>query len=80
MIVKQTFLWYIAKKSAVNSETLTGKGVVEMREIRIDQGWKFKHGMYTDMSALMRADDTRIVNLPHDYMIESEVTKDAPAL
>ena len=51
-----------------------------MRSMNIDRGWTFKHGMYSDMAALMRADDTRTVNLPHDYMIESEVTMDAPAL
>lgn len=51
-----------------------------MRTINIDSGWKFKHGMNIDMSAVLRGDDTRTVNLPHDYMIESEVTEDAPAL
>ena len=51
-----------------------------MRSVNIDRGWQLKHGMYVDMTAQMREDDLRTVNLPHDYMIESEVTPDAPAL
>ena len=45
-----------------------------MRSINIDREWYFGTGMYNQ-----RSTDRRKVNLPHDYMIESEVTPDAPA-
>lgn len=50
-----------------------------MRNINIDDSWKFDHGMYGGFSALMGQDNAKEVNLPHDYMIESDVTKDAAA-
>ncbi|MBE5915593.1 MAG: glycoside hydrolase family 2 protein [Pseudobutyrivibrio ruminis] len=50
-----------------------------MRKINIDSEWRFNHGMYGGMAAVLGQDDSRIVNLPHDYMIESDVTKEAPA-
>lgn len=50
-----------------------------MRNINIDDSWSFNHGMYGGFSALMGQDTVKEVNLPHDYMIESDVTKDAPA-
>ena len=51
-----------------------------MKTINIDRSWYFKHGMNVDSSSVLRGDDTKTVNLPHDYMIESEVTENAPAL
>ena len=50
-----------------------------MKTINIDRSWYFKHGMNVDSSSVLRGDDTKTVNLPHDYMIESEVTENAPA-
>lgn len=50
-----------------------------MRNINIDKGWKFNHGLFGGMSALFGNDNSAKVDLPHDYMIESSVTPDAPA-
>lgn len=50
-----------------------------MRNINLDTGWRFDHGLYGGISSLMGQDNARLVNLPHDYMIESNVTPDAPA-
>ena len=50
-----------------------------MRSINIDRAWKFNHGLYAGFGALMGRDTSVEVNLPHDYMIESEVKPDAAA-
>ncbi len=50
-----------------------------MRRINIDREWKFNHGLYGGMAALLGKDESRTVNLPHDYMIESDVDESAPA-
>jgi len=50
-----------------------------MRVINIDREWRFNHGLYGGMAALMGEDSSRVVNLPHDYMIEENVEKNAPA-
>ncbi|MBQ9614389.1 MAG: DUF4982 domain-containing protein [Lachnospiraceae bacterium] len=50
-----------------------------MRNINIDKEWKFGRGVY-NLQKMFRDDGTeKIVNLPHDYMVESEVREDAPA-
>lgn len=51
-----------------------------MRNQNIDQGWQFQHHkIYEDLSANNKENSIRVVNLPHDYMIESNVTKEAAA-
>ncbi|MBR1585992.1 MAG: DUF4982 domain-containing protein [Clostridia bacterium] len=50
-----------------------------MRRMSINQGWHFGLG-YLDHTKRLRAQyGDRIVNLPHDYMIESDVYADAPS-
>ena len=51
----------------------------ECREQIINRGWEFWPGMYH--SSFRTAPDKTVqkVNLPHDYMIESQVKVDAPA-
>ncbi|MCM1120900.1 MAG: DUF4982 domain-containing protein [bacterium] len=48
-----------------------------MRNINLDRDWQFREGTY--WQCLNESDFGKKVNLPHDYMIESEVKKDAPA-
>ena len=48
-----------------------------MKKISINRGWEFQHGMMQPWTRLQQ--EKRIVDLPHDYMIESEVREDAPA-
>ncbi len=50
-----------------------------MKRINIDSNWKFNHGIYGGMSAILGEDEAKVVNLPHDYMIETDVRPDAPA-
>ena len=49
-----------------------------MREINIDRGWSFNLGLKSGFD-LLRGTGGRPVDLPHDYMIENEVTPTAPA-
>ena len=50
-----------------------------MRSMRINEGWHFGLGML-DWGKRMRGDyGERIVNLPHDYMIEGDVYAEAPS-
>lgn len=49
-----------------------------MRNQNIDQQWQFQHGLYA-LNDFSNEKHVRIVNLPHDYMIEHDVTKQAPA-
>ena len=50
-----------------------------MRSIKINQGWYFGFGV-VDLGKRVRGDfGDRIVNLPHDYMIESDVYAEAPS-
>ena len=50
-----------------------------MRSIKINQGWYFGYGV-VDLGKRVRGDfGDRIVNLPHDYMIESDVYAEAPS-
>ena len=51
-----------------------------MRSLNIDQGWQFQHQRIHDgFPDSDKEDSIRKVNLPHDYMIESNVTEDAAA-
>ncbi|MDO4621995.1 MAG: glycoside hydrolase family 2 TIM barrel-domain containing protein [Eubacteriales bacterium] len=50
-----------------------------MKRVSINRGWEFDHGMRSGFSAIMESETMRTVDLPHDYMIESEVREDAPA-
>ena len=50
-----------------------------MRNINIDKEWEFSGGSATGQDSIARRGGKRIVNLPHDYMIEQDVTKNAPA-
>lgn len=49
----------------------------KMRSINFDRDWKFRTGTY--WQCLNETDFGKWVNLPHDYMIESDVKADAPA-
>ena len=48
-----------------------------MRAINLDRDWRFREGTY--WQCLNESDFGKKVNLPHDYMIESEVKEDAAA-
>lgn len=50
-----------------------------MRTVNIDQRWKFKNSPFALTDELSGKDTAREVNLPHDYMLEEGVSKDAPA-
>lgn len=50
-----------------------------MRSLNIDRGWQFQHGLYYGLPAPGSGKSIREVNLPHDYMIESNVIEDAAA-
>ena len=47
-----------------------------MRNQNIDKGWQFEYGMRSPFPSA--ESKLRVVNLPHDYMIESDVTPGAP--
>ncbi len=54
------------------------------RSINLDRGWRFGTGSFNPMLDIVAqhfhaGDAPRIVDLPHDYMIESDVSADAPA-
>lgn len=50
-----------------------------MRKIDLNRGWSFQNGLYNHTMALTGQAEMKEVNLPHDYMLESNVTEDAPA-
>ncbi len=50
-----------------------------MRSININRGWRFGHGQIDNSRRLMGELDERVVDLPHDYMIESDVYPEAPS-
>ena len=50
-----------------------------MRNQNIDQGWLFNHGTFEGLYRAPKEKEKRIVNLPHDYMIESDPTESAAA-
>ncbi len=45
----------------------------------IDREWKFGRGLEDSFADFFGRDSDVTVNLPHDYMIENEVSEDAPA-
>ena len=49
-----------------------------MKSVGIDEGWTYRKG-YLDSITMLDADPGVVVNLPHDGMIGTEVTPDAPA-
>ncbi len=50
-----------------------------MRSININRGWRFGHGTMDNVKRLNGQLDERLVDLPHDYMIECDVFADAPS-
>ncbi len=50
-----------------------------MRNQNIDQSWQFGEALYDGNATPLRPGTERTVNLPHDYMIETDVTADAPS-
>ena len=50
-----------------------------MRSMNIHQGWDFGPGMADQGKRIRGTGGNRKVNLPHDYMIESDVYADAPS-
>ena len=46
-----------------------------MRNQNIDQCWQFQHELYDEFPDAEKAKSVREVNLPHDYMIESNVSE-----
>ena len=46
-----------------------------MRNQNLDQGWEFGYGTREGFPGAVS--ETRLVDLPHDYMIESDVTQEA---
>ena len=50
-----------------------------MRSIDINRGWHFGHGLTDNSRRLTGELKERVVDLPHDYMIESDVYADAPS-
>ena len=56
------------------------EGVYSMqREISINQGWHFGPGLFNLGDRIQGNLGSRVVNLPHDYMIEGDVYADAPS-
>ena len=50
-----------------------------MRCININRGWRFGHGLIDNNRRLNGELEERVVDLPHDYMIESDVYAEAPS-
>lgn len=50
-----------------------------MKRIDLNRDWYFKRGTSMLLQSLAAGDFGKKVQLPHDYMIESDVTEDAPA-
>lgn len=50
-----------------------------MRSININQGWHVDPGTMDMRARLSGNFGSRVVNLPHDYMIESDVFAEAPS-
>ena len=50
-----------------------------MRSIDINRGWRFGHGLIDGNRRLTGELDEPIVDLPHDYMIGTDVFADAPS-
>ena len=50
-----------------------------MRIMDINRGWHFGHGLVDGRKRLMGELNERVVDLPHDYMIEGDVIPEAPS-
>ena len=50
-----------------------------MRNINLNRGWGFGPGLADTFKRLTGRGEGRVVDLPHDYMIESDVYAAAPA-
>ena len=50
-----------------------------MKKEALNRGWAFQKGTPMYMQVLATGSFGKTVNLPHDYMIESDVREDAPA-
>ena len=50
-----------------------------MRCININRGWRFGRGLIDNNRRLTGELEERVVDLPHDYMIESDVYAEAPS-
>lgn len=61
------------------SDTLVRRENKNMRTIDINQGWRFGHGLVDHARRLAGKLDERVVDLPHDYMIEGDVYPQAPS-
>ena len=48
-----------------------------MKEIRLNEKWAFRRGLL-DSIGMLKADPGVMVDLPHDGMIGTKVSKDAP--
>ena len=49
-----------------------------MRSISLNRDWYFEHGL-VNIGSVLRGEFGRPVQLPHDYMIESDVYPEAPS-
>ena len=58
---------------------MKGERMISMRSININQGWYFGPGTMDMRARLSGNFGNRMVNLPHDYMIESDVFAEAPS-
>lgn len=58
---------------------MTKETAGSMRNINIDRQWQFRHGTTDFMTVARNTPPEKVVDLPHDYMIASEVREDAPA-
>ena len=52
---------------------------IEMREICLDHGWRFGYGGLSYQNYLTGQIGEKTVDLPHDYMVEGDVSPDAPS-
>ena len=50
-----------------------------MRSISLNHSWYFGYGQLDPGSRAQRRFGSKVVNLPHDYMIENAVSPEAPA-
>ena len=61
-----------------------GFAIQTERSLNLDHGWRFGAGSFNPVLDIVAqhfhtGNGPRIVDLPHDYMIESDVSADAPA-
>ena len=69
-----------ANPGILDTPFLNRKGMNQhMRNMNLDQGWLFGLGNLDLFKQMSGQSDDRIVNLPHDYMVESDVFAEAPS-